>query len=75
MLSAPHFYYCPPSVLDAVEGLHPVKEWHETHFDIEPVRDSRVPIMHCPVNNPLVNERLSASVGINAETVGAVRCC
>ncbi|XP_015122216.1 scavenger receptor class B member 1 [Diachasma alloeum] len=35
-LSFPHFYKADPQLLDAVEGLKPVPELHETYFKIQP---------------------------------------
>lgn len=36
-LSFPHFYKADPNLLDAVEGLNPRREIHETYFKIQPV--------------------------------------
>jgi len=36
-VSAPHFYMGAQKFVDAVEGLHPNKQQHETFLDIEPV--------------------------------------
>jgi hypothetical protein len=36
-LSFPHFYQADPALLDAVEGLKPEKEKHQTYFLIQPV--------------------------------------
>nr|CAD7410142.1 unnamed protein product [Timema poppensis] len=36
-LSFPHFYKADPSLVEAVEGLKPIKEKHETYFKIQPV--------------------------------------
>lgn len=38
MLSTPHFFQGSDYLVEAVEGLKPIKEEHETHFDLEPVR-------------------------------------
>ncbi|GAB1862091.1 Scavenger receptor class B member 1-like isoform X2 [Camponotus japonicus] len=35
-LSYPHFYKTDPSLLEAVEGLQPVKDLHESYFFIQP---------------------------------------
>ncbi|XP_020280180.1 scavenger receptor class B member 1-like isoform X2 [Pseudomyrmex gracilis] len=35
-LSYPHFYQTDPSILEAVEGLNPKKELHESYFFINP---------------------------------------
>ncbi|XP_016915268.2 scavenger receptor class B member 1 [Apis cerana] len=35
-LSFPHFYKADPNLLDAVEGLNPSREVHETYFKIQP---------------------------------------
>nr|CAD7197427.1 unnamed protein product [Timema douglasi] len=35
-LSFPHFYKADPSLVEAVEGLKPIKEKHETYFKIQP---------------------------------------
>lgn len=37
LLSTPHFYLGDEKYVNAFTGLKPVKEWHETHFDLEPV--------------------------------------
>lgn len=37
LLSTPHFYMGDEKYVKAFEGLEPVQEWHETHFDLEPV--------------------------------------
>ena len=36
--SFPHFYEADQRYIDSVQGLHPVKEEHETYIDLEPVR-------------------------------------
>lgn len=36
-LSSPHFFQADKSYLDAVDGLHPVKEKHEFNLVVEPV--------------------------------------
>ncbi|XP_003690138.2 scavenger receptor class B member 1 [Apis florea] len=35
-LSFPHFYKADPNLLDAVQGLNPNREMHETYFKIQP---------------------------------------
>jgi len=35
-LSYPHFYKSDPSLLEAIEGLEPKKELHESYFFINP---------------------------------------
>ncbi|CAG2063021.1 unnamed protein product, partial [Timema podura] len=35
-LSFPHFYKADPSLVEAFEGLKPIKEKHETYFKIQP---------------------------------------
>ncbi|XP_046443721.1 lysosome membrane protein 2-like [Daphnia pulex] len=37
VLSTPHFYMADPKYVDAFVGLKPNKDWHETHFDLEPL--------------------------------------
>lgn len=37
-ISHPHFYQADPRLLDAVEGLEPDKDLHQTFFKIQPVR-------------------------------------
>lgn len=36
-LSFPHFYKADPKLLDAVHGLKPDRDTHETYFKIQPV--------------------------------------
>lgn len=36
-LSFPHFYKADPKLLDAVDGLNPMKKLHESYFKIQPV--------------------------------------
>lgn len=40
MLSWPHFFQADPKLLNAVEGLSPNKEKHQTSVDVQPVRYS-----------------------------------
>ena len=35
--SLPHFYQVDEAVQNAIEGLNPVKEKHQTAIDVEPV--------------------------------------
>lgn len=37
LLSTPHFYMGDEKYVKAFTGLAPNKEWHETHFDLEPL--------------------------------------
>lgn len=39
-ISHPHFYNADPSLVDAVEGLHPSKEQHGLFLDVHPVSDT-----------------------------------
>ena len=39
-MSAPHFYQGDPSLLDAVNGLNPIKAKHATFVSVEPVGNS-----------------------------------
>lgn len=39
-LSFPHFYKADPKLLDAIDGLKPVENLHETYFKIQPVSKS-----------------------------------
>lgn len=38
-ISHPHFYNADPSLVDAVEGLHPSKEQHGLFLDVHPVSE------------------------------------
>lgn len=38
-ISHPHFYNADPSLVEAVEGLHPSKEQHGLFLDVHPVSD------------------------------------
>ena len=40
VMSQPHFYQGAKQYKDAVRGLHPEKELHETFVDVEPVSTS-----------------------------------
>ena len=37
VMSLPHFYQADPKYINAIEGLNPNKEEHESYLDIEPV--------------------------------------
>lgn len=37
VVSFPHFYQADPKYINAVEGLNPNKEEHETYLDLQPV--------------------------------------
>lgn len=37
MVSFPHFYQADPKYINAIDGLSPNKEEHETYLDLEPV--------------------------------------
>ena len=37
VVSPPHFYQSDKSLLETVNGLHPMKSAHETFLDVEPV--------------------------------------
>ena len=39
-MSAPHFYQGDPSLLDAINGLNPIKAKHATFVSVEPVGNS-----------------------------------
>ncbi len=43
VMSAPHFLHGDPTLWEAVDGLYPDPEIHETYIDIEPT--SGVPLM------------------------------
>lgn len=36
-LSLPHFYNAAPQYINAVDGIHPQKELHDSVFDVEPI--------------------------------------
>lgn len=38
-ISHPHFYNADPSLVNAVEGLHPSKEQHGLFLDVHPVSE------------------------------------
>lgn len=38
VVSFPHFYQADPMYINAVDGLNPNKEEHETYLDLQPVR-------------------------------------
>lgn len=38
VLSYPHFYKADPSLMEAIDGVHPNQKQHETYFLINPVR-------------------------------------
>lgn len=38
MVSFPHFYQADPAYINAVDGLNPNQEEHETYLDLQPVR-------------------------------------
>lgn len=38
VVSFPHFYQADPKYINAVDGLNPNKEEHETYLDLQPVR-------------------------------------
>lgn len=40
-LSFPHFYKADPKLLDAVDGLKPIENLHQTYFKIQPVSKTR----------------------------------
>ncbi|GFS15820.1 scavenger receptor class B, member 2 [Elysia marginata] len=37
VMSMPHFLGCDPGVQDYVQGIHPIREDHESHIDVEPI--------------------------------------
>ncbi|XP_046557687.1 lysosome membrane protein 2-like [Haliotis rubra] len=37
MMSQPHFLAADPSVINGVEGMHPIRSQHETFVDVEPM--------------------------------------
>lgn len=41
VVSFPHFYQADPKYINAVDGLSPNKEDHETYLDLQPVRLKR----------------------------------
>lgn len=49
MVSFPHFYQADPKYINAIEGMNPNKEEHETYLDLNPVSldSSRVCVYVC----------------------------
>ncbi|XP_042276486.1 lysosome membrane protein 2a isoform X1 [Thunnus thynnus] len=45
VVSFPHFYQADPKYIEAIDGLHPNKEEHETYLDLQPT--TGVPIRAC----------------------------
>ena len=43
MLSWPHFFQADPKLLDAVDGLKPDQEKHQSYFDVQPVCKNNIP--------------------------------
>lgn len=37
VVSFPHFYQADPTYINAIDGLNPNKEEHETYLDLQPV--------------------------------------
>lgn len=37
VVSFPHFYQADPAYINAIDGLNPNKEEHETYLDLQPV--------------------------------------
>lgn len=37
VMSMPHFLGCDPDVQDYVQGIHPIRQDHESHIDVEPM--------------------------------------
>lgn len=50
-MSFPHFYQADPVYINAVDGLNPNKEEHETYLDLQPV------IFIIPTDQSHVEER------------------
>uniref|UniRef100_A0A3B3TQB2 Scavenger receptor class B, member 2a n=1 Tax=Poecilia latipinna TaxID=48699 RepID=A0A3B3TQB2_9TELE len=42
VVSFPHFYQADPAYINAVDGLNPNKEEHETYLDLQPVRKTKL---------------------------------
>ena len=63
MMSNPHFYQAAQQYLDAVVGLRPEKDKHQTFIDIEPVRpDSTVHVdVFVQVSMPLLSALITYS--------------
>ncbi|EFX73749.1 hypothetical protein DAPPUDRAFT_307582 [Daphnia pulex] len=59
LLSTPHFYMGDPKYSDAFIGVHPVKEWHETHIDLEPL--TAVPVF--------ISERIQINIDVRRYAV------
>jgi scavenger receptor class B protein 1 len=67
MLSWPHFFQADPKLLNAVEGLSPNKEKHQTSVDVQPLVGnglggrirSQVNIKMSKINDPLVDRDLA----------------
>ncbi|KAI9565812.1 hypothetical protein GHT06_009607 [Daphnia sinensis] len=54
VLSTPHFYLGDPKYSNAFTGLKPVKEWHETNIDLEPL--TAVPVF--------ISERIQINIDV-----------
>lgn len=56
VVSFPHFYQADPKYINAVDGLSPNKEEHETYLDLQPVRQIfTTPTDLGHVEEPVVN--------------------
>ncbi|KAI3372622.1 hypothetical protein L3Q82_023096 [Scortum barcoo] len=47
VVSFPHFYQADPKYINAVDGLNPNKEEHETYLDLQPTTGVPIPIRAC----------------------------
>lgn len=47
VVSFPHFYQADEEYINAIEGMNPNEEEHETYLDINPVCSDVLDLFHC----------------------------